>query len=307
MNELEGVVLRIQRTSIHDGEGLRTVVFLKGCPLNCIWCSTPESQNREKQRGYSQESCSSCGECVGTCPVNALAMMDGKIKHNEELCTGCFSCVDNCPSDAVTGYGQIMSVSQVVQEIAKDEVFFFHSGGGVTISGGECLQQSDFTAAILQKCKLYGIDTAVETSLYAPWKNVMKIISYLSDIYVDLKHPDGTEHSKITGVDNTLILKNLRKLDQTDLALKVHLRIPLIPGVNDSDEALRRTAAIARELKKVHSIEILPYHRLGVATYERLQRRYGLKTLQTPTKEYVENRYHHLCNYVERNIVMAST
>ena len=233
-----GTVLRIERNSIHDGQGLRVVLFLKGCSLSCKWCSTPESQQAVVEKGY----------------------------------------------------GSIMSVDEVVAEICKDEIFFFHSDGGVTISGGECLLQPEFVAGVLEECRLRGINTAIETSLFAPWQNVEKILPFLNVIYVDLKHSDGKIHKKLVGVDNIHILANLRKLDQSDLPFTIHLRIPLIPGINDEDAALLKTLSICASLKKLVEIELLPYHRLGVGTYAKLGRVYELEDLVTPSPEYIIER-----------------
>jgi pyruvate formate lyase activating enzyme len=230
-----GTVLRIERNSIHDGQGLRVVLFLKGCHLSCKWCSTPESQQAAVEKGY----------------------------------------------------GRIMSVDEVVADICKDEIFFFHSGGGVTLSGGECLLQPDFVAGVLEECRRRGINTAIETSLFAPWRSVEKILPFLNCIYVDLKHPDGDIHKKLVGVDNNRILANLKKLDQSDLPFKIYLRIPLIPGINDEDAVLLKTLSISATLKKLAEIELLPYHRLGVGTYAKLGRVYGLEDVVTPSEEYI--------------------
>ncbi len=236
--EHTGTVLRIERNSIHDGKGLRVVLFLKGCSLSCKWCSTPESQQAAVEKGY----------------------------------------------------GRIMSVDEVVADICKDEIFFFHSGGGVTISGGECLLQPDFVADVLEECRKRGIDAAIETSLSAPWQSVKKILPFLNVIYVDLKHPDGKIHKKLVGVDNIHILANLRKLDQSDLPFKIHLRIPLIPGINDEDDALLKTLSIGATLNKLVEIELLPYHRLGVGTYAKLGRVYELEDVVAPSRDYIIER-----------------
>lgn len=234
----DGIVLRIERTSIHDGKGLRVVVFLKGCPLSCKWCSTPESQQ-----------------------------------------TG----VEN-------GYGRVLTVDQVVDEICKDEIFFFHSGGGVTVSGGECLLQPEFVAGVLKECLRRGINTAIETSLFAPWQSVKTVLPYLNTIYVDLKHPDGAIHEKFVGVDNSLILANLKKLGNSTRLFDIHLRIPLIPGINDKDDTLLAALSIAETINNLKEIEILPYHRLGVGTYGLLGRSYELQDTATPSREYIIER-----------------
>lgn len=238
VNESRGLVLRIERSSIHDGPGLRVVLFLKGCPLSCKWCSTPESQNRLIEKDY----------------------------------------------------GEILTVGQAVEEICKDEIFFFHSGGGVTVSGGECLLQADFVAGVLEECRRRGIHTAIETSLFAPWRYVEKILPFLNTLYVDLKHPEARMHEKFTGVDNSLILNNLEKLDNSRHLFDIHIRIPLIPGINDSDDSLLASLSIAASIRKLKEIEVLPYHRLGVGTYTKLGRLYELEDLETPSKEYIIER-----------------
>lgn len=232
MNDRIGTVLRIEKTSIHDGDGLRTVVFLKGCPLKCKWCSTPESQYR-----YS-----------------------------------------HCAS----GYGKEMTVSEVVKEICKDSVFFFHSGGGVTISGGEVLMQSEFAVDILKECRMEGIQTAVETSLYGDYDTKIRpLLPLLSAMYVDFKIYDDEKHRFYTGVSNELIKSNLKKL-QDDFQGLIHVRIPTVPGVNLSGENARDTAEFLKHLTKVKDIELLPYHRLGIDTYRKMDVSYELSETQTP-------------------------
>lgn len=232
MNDRIGTVLRIEKTSIHDGDGLRTVVFFKGCPLKCKWCSTPESQYR-----YS-----------------------------------------HCAS----GYGKEMTVSEVVKEICKDSVFFFHSGGGVTISGGEVLMQSEFAADILKECRMEGIQTAVETSLYGDYDTKIRpLLPFLCAMYVDFKIYDEEKHRFYTGVSNELIKSNLKKL-QDDFQGLIHVRIPTVPGVNLSEENARDTAAFLKHLTKVKDIELLPYHRLGIDTYRKMDVSYELPETQTP-------------------------
>lgn len=291
VTERKGTVLRIEKTSIHDGKGLRTVVFLKGCPLRCQWCSTPESQKTRIQRGYDPQLCQSCGRCVDVCPENALSFTKtGGVTTDSGLCNGCLVCAAQCPSNAVKGYGKEMTVSQVVAEVCKDEVFFFHSGGGVTISGGECLQQPKFVEGILRECRMQGVDTAIETSLFGKWADIESILPLLNAIYVDMKHGDAAQHNKYVGVDNTLILKNLEKLNESRFVFSLHLRIPLIPGINDSDESLLQILHIAEKFQRVSDIEVLPYHRLGVKTYSLLDKNYLLGDLSAPEKNHITER-----------------
>lgn len=232
MKDITGRVLRIEKTSIHDGKGLRTVVFFKGCPLKCQWCSTPESQSFACSHGYGYEQCA----------------------------------------------------SEVVKTVCKDEIFFFYSGGGVTISGGEVLLQADFAQAVLEGCLKQGIPTAIETSLYAEYTEIEKLLPFLNEIYIDFKIFDETQHRIYTGVSNRRIQENLIRLDQEFIG-PVHIRIPCIPTVNLTEENMRRTAGFLKQLQKVADIELLPYHRLGLDTYEKLGLEYALKEIRTPSME----------------------
>lgn len=224
-----------------------------------------------------------------------------RILHDPNLCQNCFACAQVCPGGAVQGYGMNLTAAEVVAEVSRDEVFFFHSGGGVTLSGGECLLQADFVRGILAECRLRGINTAIETSLHVPWSNVERILPLLDTIFVDLKHPDPEMHKKYTGADNGLLLDNLTRLDASDFFGSLHLRIPLIPGINDDDATLCRMLDIASGLSQLREIEILPYHRLGITTYEWLQREYELSELRSPAPEYIQERV----DFVRKRNVVA--
>lgn len=235
VKENKGMVLKIDRASIHDGPGIRTVIFLKGCPLRCKWCSTPESQSFHIEKGYGME----------------------------------------------------MSVEEVIEEIMKDEIFFFHSDGGITISGGEVLGQAEFAKDILKETKKLGISTGIETSLYSDYRKIEEILPYLDFLYIDIKHMDGKKHKNLTGVDNARILENIKKVDNSKEDFKIYIRTPIIPGINDDDENLRGVGKFCKDIKKLERIELLPYHRLGARTYEILERKYELEDLSTPSKEYI--------------------
>ena len=251
----QGMVLRIERSSIHDGDGFRTVVFLKGCPLRCQWCSTPESQSFGVER----------------------------------------------TADKV--YGTLMTVEEVMRELRKDSLFYFLSTGGVTLSGGEVLAQPEFALAILKNCKKECFNTAIETCFFGPWENVEAMLPYINTIYADLKLVDSELHKKYCGVDNALILSNLQKADQeAGGRFRLVIRTPIIPGVNDSEEELHRIGQFCARLDHLAHIQLLPYHRLGTATYQKLGRPYPLEGVEPPAPEHMEHCRSVIRSYVKRVI-----
>ena len=274
---LTGNILRIERASIHDGSGLRTVVFFKGCPLNCSWCSTPESKHFESEKGFAEELCLACGRCIEACPSNAISLSQDNqaVVTDRNLCDNCFSCADVCPSHAVKAYGKEMTVSAVMDEVKKDEIFFYHSGGGITLSGGEPLSQSSFAAALLKESKKLGINTTIESCLHGHYNSMEKLLPWLDTIYVDIKQMDGIIHREWTGQDNQLILDNLVKIDRSDSSPTIIIRVPLVPGFNDGDENLLATLQFCKGLNNLKGIEVLPYHRLGIDTYRYLDQNFS--------------------------------
>ena len=289
---VKGNVLRIEKTSIHDGEGLRTVIFLKGCPLQCLWCSTPESQSSSPEIGYIKEKCVLCGTCVSICPQKALSIDEEKemVFIDRVKCDGCMLCVKKCLYSALKGYGARMTSKQVLHEISKDEVFYFHSGGGVTISGGEPLDQVEFVREILTGCRERGINRALETSFFASWDKIESLLPLLNLLYVDLKHVDQEQHKQLTGVDNKVILENIKRADASSYDFDLILRTPLIPGLNDSDEAIMKSAEFVKGLRKIKFMEFLAYHRLGTETYRNMGLEYPLQEIKTPSFEYMKER-----------------
>ncbi len=291
-DDKKGLILRIEKTSIHDGQGLRTVVFFKGCPLRCEWCSTPESHNIYIEKGYMQNRCTGCGTCVELCSEKALTLNDnGKITISKEKCQMNLLCYDRCPYSAYKKYGTYMTVTELIKEISKDEIFYFHSDGGVTFSGGEPLMQSEFLTESMKSCKRRGIHTAMETSLFAPYNNIEKTLPYLDTLYVDIKHMDSNIHERYTGVENDLILSNICKVDDSYYPVEIHIRIPLVPSINDTRENLLSVLNFCKNRKKLQEIELLPYHRLGIETYKHLGLKYKLSHITVPTLSRIRELY----------------
>lgn len=267
--EQSGIVFNIQRFSVHDGPGIRTTVFLKGCPLKCFWCQNPESQKRRPEIFLNPENCTGCAHCVSVCPTGASTLKDGHSAIKRQQCEGCGSCVENCQNDARTLIGKYMAVSEVVHEVIKDKKFYDNSEGGVTLSGGEPLYQPEFAGAILKRCKEAGLHTAIETCGYAPWPVVKKLLDYTDLVLYDIKCIDSKKHRDATGQSNELILENARKLVR---CITMRVRVPLVPGFNDSPHEVRAIVNfVKKELRSVE-IDLLPYNRLGECKYRRLDR-----------------------------------
>lgn len=279
-----GRVLRIERSSNKDGSGIRTVVFLKGCPLRCQWCSTPESQSLQYEVGILRSRCILCGKCAELCPEKIIRCdADAGVSVKGTGCTGCGRCRNACGQNAVKIYGQDMSSDEVIDEITKDDVFFLY-GGGVTISGGEPLYQPKFTTDILRKSFELGIDRTIETSCYAAWELIMPMLDYLPTMFIDIKIMDPETHKRYTGIDNSLILENIKRIDQLGKT-KITVRVPFVPSVNDSISNFEQMAGFIMGLKNISAIEILPYHRLGVETYKNLGREVPFPEISPPSKQ----------------------
>ncbi len=280
-----GLVFHTQSYSIQDGPGLRTTIFMKGCPLKCKWCHNPESIKPYPELMSRDKKCVKLGKCVLACPVGAITLdqLEGR-KIDREKCTLCFDCVAACPTGAIEQVGTYMTVDEVMAEIVKDELFYRRSGGGVTISGGEPLLQWAFVNRLLQACKEIHLHTALDTCGYARWPALESILEYVDLILYDIKHMDPQLHKKETGVDNSLILKNLRRIPSK---VKIWLRLPLIADYNDSFEHVRKVVELALEVN-AEKISALLYHDWATGKYSSLGREYLLRGAKPPSAEHVQ-------------------
>jgi pyruvate formate lyase activating enzyme len=280
---VSGTVFDIRRFSVHDGPGLRTTVFFKGCPLRCYWCHNPESQHHRRELMYWPERCIQCEACVTACPNGAITWQDGQPVTDAALCDLSGACTQACYAEARQVAGRIMSVAEVMAEVKRDISFYETSGGGVTFSGGEPLLQPRFLLGLLEACRDADIHTALDTSGFATWETVDRVRSLVDLFLYDIKLMDPVRHRKYTLVFNPRILDNLRHLAQ--LGHKVIVRVPIIPGINDDERNLHQTAAFAMGLGGLGRVDLLPYHSAAAGKYERLHRKYRLPRIKSPTDE----------------------
>lgn len=282
----DGRIFNIMKYSIHDGPGIRTTVFLQGCPLSCEWCHNPESQFFGQALMFSPERCIGCGQCLEVCPHGAIRFSDGQMRYDRERCRVCGACAKVCHSGARELVSREVSTSEVLAEIEKDLIFYDESGGGVTFSGGEALMQPGFLRELLLKCRQKEIHTAVETCGFVKREYLEEIAPYVNLFLYDLKHMDNQIHRRFTNAPNELILENLRWLVENHKG--VVIRIPIIPGVNDDQDNIRRTGEFVASLKRVSTVHILPYHKAGAEKYRRLGLSYKLPGLEPPSQEHMQ-------------------
>ena len=281
-----GWITHIQRFSVDDGPGIRTTVFFKGCSLHCAWCHNPECIHSGVQIQFFVNRCTLCGACAQACPVGAHKIIDGQRIYFREICQGNGECIKACDFDALEQVGKETTTGEIVQEIYKDRVFYEKSGGGVTISGGEPLLQSNFTQSILTLCKDAGIHTAVDTAGNISWKNFEQVLPYADLFLYDLKCINSEKHISVTGSTNQLILENLSRLLHENK--EIWIRIPLIPNINDQDEDILDFSAVLSSMQQIQKIQLIPYHLHGVGKYASLGIAYKLSDTAPAASEKIK-------------------
>lgn len=271
-----GIIFNIQKFSIHDGPGIRTLVFFKGCPLRCLWCCNPESQRPEPEPGYHSEKCFGCGRCVAQCSRGVLALREDRtLDISRGACRGeCPDCARVCPDKALAWYGKAYTVAEVMSVVEQDALFYTRSGGGLSVSGGEPLMQPAFLLELLEEAGRRRISAALESCACVPEATFLSVMPHVDYLMVDIKHMDDETHKRLSGASNRLILSNIRAVRRAFPNLPLTIRTPVVPGCNDTEENVTASARFARSLGAEY--ELLPYHRMGRSKYDSLGREYPL-------------------------------
>ena len=261
-------------------------MFIKGCPLRCLWCHNPESINPKPEIVFFENKCIGCKRCFEACETGALRLEGDRRIYEKPICRLCGACAEACYAEAQVMEGKKITVEKAVEELEKDRPFYENSNGGITISGGEPLVQREFVKAVLKTCKNNGLHTALDTSAHCKWEHLKELLGLLDLVLLDMKHMDDEVHKRLTGVGNRLILENAKRLADEDVRLMI--RIPVVPSCNDTPENMAAAADFYRHFKNVDYVELLPYHRLGESKYERLGMTYEVKGIETPDEEALE-------------------
>ncbi len=283
--DIEGVIFNIQKFSLHDGPGIRTIVFFKGCNMSCLWCSNPESQEVAPQIMFNKNLCTKCGRCQSVCETSAIDM-NSVYRIDKSKCIKCKRCVESCLNGALVLEGKKYSVEEIIKELKKDSVQYRRSNGGITLSGGEVLLQPDFAVELLKECKSYGWHTAIETAMYVNSEAVKKVMPYIDLAMIDIKSMNDEVHRRFTGVSNNIILKNIKLSDQ--LTKEIIIRIPVIEGFNADLQSIGEIAQFSKSLTNLKRIDLLPYHNYGENKYEAIGRDYLLGELKSPSEDKME-------------------
>lgn len=284
------LITNVQRFSTNDGPGIRTTVFLKGCPLICTWCHNTENCSPHQEYYFFKNKCTRCGHCAEICPENVISIKPengGYPVRERNKCKECLKCVNECPSEALELVGREWTIEEVMKEVEADKLFYDNSGGGVTISGGEPLLWPEFTSEILKRCKMEWIHTCIDTSGYASWNNFEKILIYADMVLYDIKCIDSKKHIEVTGVSNEIIIENLYKINEKFYKnTRIRIRLPIIPGINDNQNFFESVGKLALELKEtVEGIDILPFHNWAQNKYEQLDRKYAFTEVDSLNPE----------------------
>lgn len=280
-------IINIQKYSIHDGDGIRTTAFFKGCPLKCTWCHNPESQRYTKEVLYYTERCTGCTACMEACPKKAITDEKGHVDTDRTRCDLCGTCLDYCLNNAREIVGKQYTVAELMKEFKKDSMFYEESGGGVTLSGGEVMAQDmDYMEELVKRLHRQGIDVTIDTCGQAPYENFQRILPYVHTFLYDIKLIDSEKHKKYTAFGNETILDNLKRLSQD--GARIYIRIPTIEGVNADDENMNGIIRFIKENVNAAQINLLPYHNTGKSKYEKLSRTYEGEEFGAPSKERME-------------------
>lgn len=284
----KGLIHKIEKFSLHDGPGIRTLIVMKGCPLKCLWCSSPYTQNPNPEILYISSNCRACGQCVEVCPQQAISMEADSlpVRTDRTLCGGCGKCVEVCTHQARELSGRQYMTEDLLKEVEKDSAFYRRSGGGITVGGGEPTLQAPFVGEFLSLCRSHYFHTAMETCALTSWEKLEPLLESLDIVYIDLKHMDETRHLEWTGASNRVIHENIRRVAKHH---PVILRIPVVPGFNDSPANITESANFAKQLgRNILRLELLPYHQFGRHGYDELERDYPIPMMQPPSGAHLE-------------------